>query len=274
MGDTAFSISSPLRMSPISRAIWPLMRASGGRPATRSRSLPSCSRTCRSQSASSGLSLAIGADLGCEISCSSETSLSRSPTGWLRVSDMASRLLRTDNEAPFDGEDLVEPPLMAVFARKLRVEEGVDDLARQCRADDACADAQHVHVVVFNGLMRGVGVVANGRTDAREFVRGDGDPGATPADDDSAFGMAIEHRLRHGFGRVRVVHRGRRMCTEIDNVVALSRQVRSHLLFQFKSGMIGGESDSHECHRVHRPNPWLRRQMKRGGVYFCHAKSR
>jgi hypothetical protein len=64
------------------------------------------------------------------------------------------------------------------------------------------------------------------------------------------------------------------MGAKIDDVVPLAREVRAHLLFQFEAGMIGGESDSHESHRVHRPNRRLRRQIKRGGVYFGHAKSR
>ena len=70
-------------------------------------------------------------------------------------------------------------------------------------------------------------------------------PAPLPQTMTAAFGVAIEHRLGHGFGRVRVVHRGRRMGAQVDNVVALPREVRTQLLFQFESGMIGGESDSH-----------------------------
>ena len=35
------------------------------------------------------------------------------------------------------------------------------------------------------------------------------------------------------------------MSAEIDDVVPLARQIGAELLFQFKAGMIGGESDSH-----------------------------
>ena len=89
---------------------------------------------------------------------------------------------------------------MPVFTRELRVQEGIDDLAGQGRANHARADAQHVHGVVLHCLMCGVGVVADGGADARKLVRGDRDPGAAPADDDAAIGMAIEYRLRNRFG--------------------------------------------------------------------------
>ena len=146
---------------------------------------------------------------------------------------------------------------MAVFARERGVKERVDDFARQCRADDACADAQHVHVVVLNRLMRGVGVVADGGTDAGEFVGGDGDAGATAADDDSAFGMAVEHRLRHGFGRVRVVTGADRMCPEIDRTSwpCRVRHAASSFVSVQVSGMIGAQSDSHESVTGYRDRP-------------------
>src|SRR5436189_190868 len=45
----------------------------------------------------------------------------------------------------FEREYLVEPSLMARFARERRAEERCDDVLCQRRPDDARADAQHVH---------------------------------------------------------------------------------------------------------------------------------
>ena len=146
---------------------------------------------------------------------------------------------------------------------------------RQRRADDARAEAQHVHVVVFDGLMRGVGVVADRRADARELVGGNRDAGAAAADDDAALGLAVRTasapRLRPSPDSPPGPSNGCRDRGRRGPAASVVPPVRC---FSSISGVIGAEGDSHESHRVHRPNPWLRRQMKRGGVYFRHAKYR
>ena len=89
---------------------------------------------------------------------------------------------------------------MAVLVRELCAEEGIDDLAGQRRSDNPRADAEHVHIVVLDGLMRGVSVVADGGADAWKFIGRNRHAGATSADDHAAVRVAIEDRLRHGFG--------------------------------------------------------------------------
>jgi len=63
--------------------------------------------------------------------------------------------------------DLLEPPEMPRFAGEGGPEKRRDDVLRQGGADDTRPDADHVHVVVLDRLMRCVRVVAHRRPDFR-----------------------------------------------------------------------------------------------------------
>ena len=62
---------------------------------------------------------------------------------------------------------------MALFPENVAPRNAVDDLRGERNADDPGAEAQDVQVVVLDGLMRRVGVVADGGTDPWKLVRGD-----------------------------------------------------------------------------------------------------
>src|SRR5690606_29464219 len=81
-----------------------------------------------------------------------------------------------------DGLDLANAPdVPLLVAAELRAKERVDQFFRNLHADDPPAERQHVHVVMFDALARGVCIVADGGTDAGDLVRGDtrADPTAT-----------------------------------------------------------------------------------------------
>ena len=61
---------------------------------------------------------------------------------------------------------------MALLAGEPGREKRLRDLERECAADHTRAEAQHVHVVVFDCLMRRVRVVAHRRPDAGKLVGG------------------------------------------------------------------------------------------------------
>ena len=103
-------------------------------------------------------------------------------------------------------------------------EKGVCNLECECGADDARAKALHVHVVVFDRLMCGVGVVAHRRAQAGELARGDRDAGPAAANDDAALGLPVAEGDGDRFGRIGIIHRRGRMGPEIEDVVALLSQ--------------------------------------------------
>ena len=70
-------------------------------------------------------------------------------------------------------------------------EERDDALAGRLRADHPRAERQDVHVVVLDALVGRVRVVADGRPDAADLVRGDARPDAGAADQDAAVGLAV-----------------------------------------------------------------------------------
>ena len=101
------------------------------------------------------------------------------------MSRSGSYSVRDSAEASFDRQNLVQASLMSFLARKPGAEEDGRDFLRQRSADDARAETEHVHGVMLDGLVRGVGIVAGGRPDSRELVGGDRSP-ARAADDDAA----------------------------------------------------------------------------------------
>src|SRR5436190_4001571 len=136
---------------------------------------------------------------------------------------------------------------MARFARERRAQEGRDDVLRQRGADDARADAQHVHVVVLDRLVRGVGVVTHRGADAGKLVGGNRHAGAAATDDDAAVGVAVAQRLRDGLSRVGVVAGGGGVRPEIQHRVPFLAQNRSQIPLQFVAGVVGAEGQTHRA---------------------------
>ena len=125
------------------------------------------------------------------------------------------------------------------------------DLAGERGADDARAEAQHVHVVVLDRLMRGVGVVAHRRANAGELVRGNRDAGAAAADDDAALGLPVAQGVGDRFGGIGIIHRRGRMGAEIEDIVALLSQFCGQFLLQHIPCVVGTEGDSHGYNLSH-----------------------
>ena len=74
---------------------------------------------------------------------------------------------------------------MALLAGEVGGHERAHARRGEHRADHARAEGEHVAVVVLDALRGGVGVVANGSTDAGQLAGGDGHSGAAAADDDT-----------------------------------------------------------------------------------------
>ena len=150
-----------------------------------------------------------------------------SPSGASVVVSVAGRRQlgrdRRSGQSPagLDGEDLVEPALVARLAAERRRRGRRPRTRRPARTPMTRApEGQHVHVVVLDALVRGVRVVADGRADAADLVGGDARADARAADEDAAVRLAAGDRQPEPLGEVRVVvGRVRAVAAQVDPLV-------------------------------------------------------
>ena len=84
--------------------------------------------------------------------------------------------------------NLLKPSHVAFPAVEFRTKERADQLTGHVFPDYARADAEHVHVVVLDSLVRRVRVVAGRRSYPRELGRRNGSADSRAADEDPAIG--------------------------------------------------------------------------------------
>src|SRR5436190_8488232 len=146
----------------------------------------------------------------------------------------------------FHRFDLLEPADVALAAVELRGQEGADELGGERRADDLGPEAEDVHVVVLDPLMRRIGVVADRRADPRELARGDRRANARAADEDAALGLAAENRLADLPRLVRVVDPDRvGVHAAVEDVVPELRERREHRVAQVEAAVVERGDDVH-----------------------------
>src|SRR5437870_4462338 len=174
-------------------------------------------------------------------STSSRESVSNQ-TAWPRASSSCSRDLAM--HPPFHGGHLLEPRDVARATVEARGEERGDELARKRRANDFRAEAEHVHVVVLDTLVRAVGVVADRGADPRELAGGDRGADAGAADDDPALGVAGDDRPADLSRLVGVVDPHPRIVgAEVEHVVRSHRL--EHRLAQRDPTVVERDCNSH-----------------------------
>ena len=76
----------------------------------------------------------------------------------------------------FDGFYFFQSSSVSFLGCVTSAEEGFDDFEGQFGADDTGADAKDVHIVVFDPLSGGVGVVAEAGSNSWEFIGSDAYP--------------------------------------------------------------------------------------------------
>src|SRR5918998_810764 len=91
--------------------------------------------------------------------------------------------------------DFLEPAHVPLAAVERRAEEGANELRGEVGADHAGPEAEDVHVVVLDTLMRGIGVVTEAGSYSADLVGGDGGADARAADEDAALSLARGERL-------------------------------------------------------------------------------
>src|SRR6202789_3118876 len=99
-----------------------------------------------------------------------------------------------------NGQNLVIAAGEALFVGdEFGGEEAVGQFVCEGGADDARAEDNYVHIVVFHALMRGVSVMAHAGADAGNFVGGNADAYAGAADEDAFLADTGENGLAYFF---------------------------------------------------------------------------
>src|SRR5262245_4249364 len=123
----------------------------------------------------------------------------------------------------------------------------LNEIPRDGGSNGAAADADDVHVIVFDPLSRGKVVMNQSGTSARNFVGADRSPDAAAANGDSAFHGARRNRLGERDDEVRIVVVGTQLVrSEIDDIVSRGAQTRGQVLLQLESSVVGRDSHVHD----------------------------
>src|ERR671918_653261 len=147
---------------------------------------------------------------------------------------------------PFHNFDLLQPLTVPVSAVELRAQEGPHELAGQLRADHLGSEAENVHVVVLDALVRRVRVVADRGTDPSKLVRGHGGADAGAADEYAALCLAPKDRLPDLPSLVRVVD-PRLGCIrpEVEHLMTLLGDDVADALAELDATVVEGYGDTH-----------------------------
>ena len=107
------------------------------------------------------------------------------------------------------GRHLGQAALVAFGPAEAGGHERLDEFPRQRRTDYPSTHAKHVHVVVFDSLVRRVNVVDKTGTNAGHLVGGDRRSHATSAEGQAPFDFLLCHRPCQGYNEIGVVIPGR-----------------------------------------------------------------
>ena len=149
-------------------------------------------------------------------------------------------------ELLFEHVDFAKTADVAFFMCKLSAEEGVHALPSSLGADDPGSQHENVHIVVFDTLMGGVGVVTEAGTDSPELVGRHAGTYAASADEHATLGFPIENGASDFLGEVGIVDGGRGVGAHIDNLVALLFQACDDRLFQIVPCMVTAYNNKHD----------------------------
>lgn len=144
-----------------------------------------------------------------------------------------------------DLQDSFEPAGVAFFAGELRPEEGLDEFDGDGFADDPGADANDIHVIVFDALVGGVAVVADAGPDAGDFVGRHADADAAAADQDAAVRLSGDDGLADLAGEVGVVDGAVGVGPAVDDGVPRRDDEGGDFGLEREAAVITAEGDAH-----------------------------
>ena len=140
---------------------------------------------------------------------------------------------------------------MTLFSVERGGEERAHEVLGEARPDHLGAEAEDVHVVVLDALVRGVDVMADGCPDAGDLARGDRSADAGAADEDAALGLSVLDRGAE-LGRLHGVVDPHRVGVgaEVDDLVPLLAQRLEDRLAEVDSPVVERHSDFHAQDRT------------------------
>ena len=145
----------------------------------------------------------------------------------------------------FERGHLGEAAQMPGLAAERRVQKGVHHFARQLAADHATAEHEHVHVVVLDPLVRGIGVVAQAGADAGNAVGRHRGADAAAAQDDPAIGAVFAQGGADGRRVVCIIDGLAGMSADIEHLFVLPCEECLQCFLQLEPGVIRSDRDPH-----------------------------
>ena len=130
-------------------------------------------------------------------------------------------------------------------AFKCRAQPQREDFVRQSEGDDASAHREDVGVVVFAREAGGIEIVAEGRANARNFVRGDLFSLPAAPKDDAAIGVALDDGAADAHTDRRIVNRLLAVGAVIVDGVSQLFQRLFEMFFEKEAGVVGPDRDAH-----------------------------
>src|SRR5262245_39875590 len=142
--------------------------------------------------------------------------------------------------------DLLQSTHVPLSSVELRFQKRSYQLTGQFFPDHSGADAEDVHVVVLDSLVRGVRVVADRGPDTSELAGRDRGADSRAADEDTAISAPVLDRLADLGRLVGVVDlRLRRVRSEVDHLVSQSLDFLEHARAQLDPAVVERDRNSH-----------------------------
>ncbi len=136
------------------------------------------------------------------------------------------------------------PAEMSILAAETRREERANQVLGELHADHAFAEHEDVHVVVLHALVRGIGVVAQARANARDPVRGDRGAHGARGHDDAAVRPGFAKGLADGPRVVGTINR-RAVHAHVEDLVLTAEQRDLDDVLEFGAGVVRTDCDAH-----------------------------
>ena len=124
-----------------------------------------------------------------------------------------------------------------------RLEPGAHDRHGAVLGRRPSGKGQHVEIVVLTRKTRGLHVGAHAGADTGHLVGGDGHADARSAHEEATLRLARAHRVRHGRGEIRVVHRVGGVRADIQHTMSLGSEPLVEVLLEGEPGVIGSNRD-------------------------------
>src|SRR5262249_25800156 len=133
-------------------------------------------------------------------------------------------ILRLTNPKPFRKTlfhrlYFFNPTTMVLLAGKACLQESPDQLISDRWANHLSSYRQHIHIIVFYTLVRGINIVTERRPNSRDLIGGYGNSHPTTADEDAPHSLSGKNRVSNRLRIIRKIHRFDAMWSQVQDLV-------------------------------------------------------